>query len=121
MKNFIQNGNNLTLAAPYAVNSGEGVLVDRVFGVACSDADNGADVDIATVGVFALAKETTDVFTLGQPVYFDTATLTVRSHTDPDSNSAGESEALVGVAVAVAGVGTSTVRVKLAPSPVTLV
>lgn len=120
MKNFIQNGHNITLAAPYAVNSGEGVLADRLFGVACSDADNGADVDIATVGVFAMAKESTDVFTVGQPVYFDVATLTVRSHNSEDSNSAGESEALVGVAVAVAGAGTTTVRIRLG-QPVTLV
>lgn len=120
MKNYIQPGNNLTVAAPYAVDSGQGVLIGQIFGVACGDAGNGAEVDIATVGVFDLAKWTTAVFTVGAPVYFDTATKSVRSGNDDDSNSAGDNEALIGVAVAAAGAGASTVRVKLGP-PVTLV
>lgn len=113
MKNFVQPGNNLTVAAPYAVNSGEGVLVGQLFGIAASDADNGADVDIATVGVFDIAKPSTHQFAVGAPVYFDTATKTARSHGDADSNSVGASEACIGVAVATASSSASTVRVKL--------
>lgn len=113
MKNYVQPGVNLTVAAPYAVDSGQGVLIGQLFGVACADAENGADVDISTEGVFDIAKPSADVFTVGAPVYFDTATKTVRSHTDADSNSAGASEATIGVAVAAAGAGQTTVRVKL--------
>lgn len=113
MKNFVQPGNNLTVAAPYAVDSGQVVVIGQLAGVAASDADNGAQVDIATVGVFDLAKPSADVFTVGAPVYFDTATKTVRSGGDTDSNSAGEWEAQIGVAVEAAGAGASTVRVKL--------
>ncbi len=120
MKNFVQMGNNLTLAAPYAVDAGEGVLIGQIFGVAAGDAENGAEVDISCVGVFELAKTTAAVFTVGAPVYFDTATKTCRSGGDDDSNSAGDNEALIGVAVAAAGAGASTVRVKLG-TPVTLV
>lgn len=120
MKNYIQPGNNLTLAAPYAVDSGQGVLIGQIFGVACGDADNGAEVDISTVGVFDLAKTSAAVFTVGAAVYFDTATKTCRSGNDDDSNSAGDNEAVIGVAVAVAGAGATTVRVKLG-TPVTLV
>jgi predicted RecA/RadA family phage recombinase len=120
MKNYVSPGNNLTVSAPYAVDSGVGVLLGQIFGVACSDADNGAEVDIATVGVFDLAKATAAVFTVGAPVYFDTATKTCRSGGDDDSNSAGDNEALIGVAVEAAGAGASTVRVKLG-QPVTLV
>jgi predicted RecA/RadA family phage recombinase len=121
MKNYVQPGNNITLAAsPYAVDSGEGVLVGQLFGVACGDAANGAEVDIATVGVFDLAKTSAAVFTVGAPVYFDAATQTCRSGNDDDSNSAGDNEALIGVAVAAAGAGATTVRVKLG-TPVTLV
>lgn len=114
MKNYVQPGVNLTLSAsPYAVDSGQGVLAGQLFGIACGDAENGAEVTIQTEGVFDIAKDSADVFTLGAPVYFDTATKTARSHTDTDSNSAGESEACIGVAVEAAGAGASTVRVKL--------
>lgn len=120
MKNFVQMGNNLTLAAPYAVDAGQGVLIGQIFGVAAGDADNGADVDISTVGVFDLAKVNTAIFTVGAPVYFDVSMKNCRSGNDDDSNSAGDSEALIGVAVAAAGAGATTVRVKLGV-PVTLV
>jgi len=120
MKNYVQPGNNLDVAAPYAVDSGEGVLLGQIFGVACGDADNGAEVTVATVGVFDMAKATAAVFTVGAPVYFDTATKTCRSGNDDDSNSAGDNEALIGVAVAAAGAGALVVRVKLG-QPVTLV
>ncbi|MBN8606229.1 MAG: DUF2190 family protein [Caulobacterales bacterium] len=113
MKNFVQSGNNLTVAAPYAVESGQVVLIGQLAGVACGDADNGAQVDIATVGVFEIAKPSADVFTVGAPVYFDTATKTARSGGDTDSNSAGDWEAQIGVCVEAAGAGASTVRVKL--------
>lgn len=120
MKNYIQPGNNLTVAAPYAVDSGEGVLIGQIFGVACSDALMTAEVDIATVGVFDMAKPSAAVFTVGAPVYFDITSKTCRSGNDDDSNSAGDNEALIGVAIEAAGAGASTVRVKLG-QPVTLV
>ncbi len=120
MKNFVQPGDNLTVAAPYAVDSGEGVLIDQLFGVACGDAANGAQVDICCTGVFAIAKPSADVFTVGQPVAFDITTKTARSGNDTDSNSAGDSEATIGVCVEAAGAGATSVKVKLAPSPVAL-
>lgn len=120
MLNYVQPGNNLDISAPYAVSSGQGVLVGALFGVACDGAENGAPVTIATVGVFDLAKPSAAVFTVGAPVYFDTTTKSVRSGNDDDSNSAGDNEALIGVAVAAAGAGALTVRVKLG-QPVTLV
>jgi predicted RecA/RadA family phage recombinase len=113
MKNFIQPGDNLKVAAPYAVDSGQGVLIGQLFGVANSDADSAADVVISTVGVFDLAKPSAAIFTVGAPVYFDTASKTCRSGGDDDSNSAGDNEALIGVAVAAAGAGATTVRVRL--------
>lgn len=114
MKNYIQPGANLDVSAPYEVNSGEGVLIGQLFGIANADAANGAAVVITTEGVFDIAKESAGVFaSVGAPVYFDIATKTARSHSDADSNSAGESEALIGVTVAAAGAGATTVRVKL--------
>ena len=37
MKNFIQPGNTITLAAPAAVTSGSGLLVGAIFGIAAHD------------------------------------------------------------------------------------
>lgn len=113
MKNFVQPGNNLTVAAPYALSAGEGALIGQLFGIACGDADNGAEVDIATVGVFDIAKPSNVTFAVGEPVYFDTGAKQARAANDTDSNSAGAYEAQIGVAVAAAGAGASTVRVRL--------
>jgi len=38
MKNFVQPGKTITLTAPYAVTSGDGLLVGSVFGVAAGTA-----------------------------------------------------------------------------------
>jgi predicted RecA/RadA family phage recombinase len=58
MKNYIQEGENITLTAPYARLSGEGALVGALFGVAMTDVDNGAEGVFATEGVFTLTKAT---------------------------------------------------------------
>jgi predicted RecA/RadA family phage recombinase len=58
MKNYIQEGENITLTAPYARLSGEGALVGALFGVAMTDVENGAEGVFATEGVFTLAKAT---------------------------------------------------------------
>ena len=45
MKNFVQPGNTITLTAPYAVTSGDGLLVGAIFGVAAGTAAIGEAVD----------------------------------------------------------------------------
>lgn len=113
MKNFVAPGDNLTVAAPYAVDGGEGVLINQLFGVANSDAENGATVVISTVGVFDIAKPSAVTFGVGEPVYFDADAKQARAANDTDSNSAATFEACIGVAVEAAGAGATTVRVKL--------
>lgn len=122
MQNLVQPGRTITVTAPANVESGEGVLIGQLFGVAAGDADNGASLDLVTEGVFSLPKESADVFaSVGLPVYWEPTAKLVRSHSDTDSNSSGDTAALVGVTVEAAGTGVTTVKVKLAPSPVTLV
>lgn len=58
MKNYVSEGEYLTLTAPYARNSGEGALVGAIFGVAVTDVDNGAEGVFCTEGIFTLAKAT---------------------------------------------------------------
>jgi predicted RecA/RadA family phage recombinase len=113
MRNYIQPGDNLDVSAPYAVDSGEGVLIGQLFGVANADAENGAAVVITTEGVFDIAKPSAVTFGVGEAVYFDITAKQARAANDTDSNSAGDYEAQIGVAVAAAGAGASTVRVKL--------
>ena len=58
MKNLIQEGDRLALAAPYAVSSGGGALIGATFGVAVTDLANGEVGTFALEGVFTLAKVT---------------------------------------------------------------
>ena len=71
MKNFVQHGGVLTVAAPFAVSSGKGVLVGALFGVAAFDAANGAPVEIKREGVFDLPVLGTDVAAAGDKAYWD--------------------------------------------------
>lgn len=71
MKNFVQNGAVVTLAAPYAVSSGDGALVGSIFGVAQADAESGADVPLVRTGVFTLAKTSAQAWTVGAKIYWD--------------------------------------------------
>ncbi|WP_353641371.1 DUF2190 family protein [Mesorhizobium sp. WSM2239] len=105
MKNFVQKGENLTVTAPYAVSSGDGVLKGSIFGVAAGDAESGAEVDLVTVGVFKLPKVSTDVMAVGDVVYWDdTAKLVTTTATD---------NTMIGVSVATAGNPSGTTDVRL--------
>ncbi len=107
MRNYIQPGVNLTLPAPAAVVSGEVVVIGDLHGVAAGDAAVGADLDLVTEGVFELPKVSTDLFSIGDPVYFDAAAKLVTADDDEGDN------ALIGVAVTTAANPSGTVHVKL--------
>ena len=57
MNNYVHEGHPLTVAAPYAVNSGGGVKVGNLFGVAVYNAAQNASLEIVAEGVFDLAKD----------------------------------------------------------------
>jgi predicted RecA/RadA family phage recombinase len=107
MKNYVQPGRTITLAAPYAVTSGDGFLVGAIFGVATASAALGELVEACLVGVFDLKKTASQAWSVGDKVYWDNAakevTKTVATNT------------LIGAAVdAVGGGATETVgRVRL--------
>lgn len=103
MKNFVQDGDTLTLAAPYALTSGQGFLVGSLFAVANADAANGATVEGSTEGVFDLAKATGQAWTQGVKVYWDNTAKNVT--TTLTSNT------LIGVATAAAVSGATVGRV----------
>jgi predicted RecA/RadA family phage recombinase len=111
MKNWVAPGKTVTIAAPYNVDSGEGVLVGALFGIAAGDADAAETVDVTVEGIFDIAKNAASVFTVGQQVKFNSVDKKAHSNADEDSNSGGA--VTIGVAVAAAGVGAASVRVRL--------
>lgn len=94
MKNFLQEGDTLSLLAPYAVSSGAGFQVGAIFAVAAFDAANGAPVEGETEGVFTLTKTAAQAWAVGTRIYWDPANK--RCDTD------GTVGMLIGVSTAVA-------------------
>lgn len=107
MKNYIQPGKVITLTAPKALASGDGFKVGDLFAVAAADAENGAEVEGATLGVYELPKATTDDISLGAKLYWDDAEGEVTTDDAEGANMA------VGVAIEAAGNPSSLVRVRL--------
>ena len=105
MKNYVQQGQVLTLSAPGAVVSGQYVTVGAIRGVAAYDAASGEPVELATEGVFSLPKATAEDIAAGDVVYWNGTACTKTPGTG--------SKPLVGVAVKAAGNGVATVNVKL--------
>ncbi len=108
MKNFVQPGNTVTVTAPSGgVSSGDIVVVGGLIGVAAFDAVEGAEVEISTVGVYALPAAAADDIGVGDLLYYDAAGPSL-------TKTAGSgSKPLAGVAVSAAGAGVTTVRCKL--------
>lgn len=105
MKNYIQKGENLTVPAPAAVLSGEGVVIGAIFGVAAGNAAQGANVDLVTEGVFSLPKVAAQAVAIGDKLYWDSAAKLV-------TKTAG-SNTYIGVAVNVAPNPSGYVAVRL--------
>lgn len=106
MKNFIQNGDTVTAAAPAdGVKSGQAVLIGGLFGVASTDAEAGAEFELCTRGVFELPKVTANTFAAGAVAYFkaDTGEIT----------STASSNKLIGAVIVASGNGEETARVRL--------
>jgi predicted RecA/RadA family phage recombinase len=73
MRTYIQPGDSLAVAVPYAggVTSGQGVLVGALFGIAAVDGAQNALIEIATKGVFDIAKEPSLAISAGARVFWD--------------------------------------------------
>lgn len=107
-KNYVQAGDHITVAAPYAVASGAGALVGTLFGIALSGVGNGETVVLATLGVWDVLAEgagSGQALTVGAAVYWDnTAKRMTATSTDNTK---------VGVAAAAKLTAATTVRVRL--------
>jgi predicted RecA/RadA family phage recombinase len=105
MKNFIQEGDTLTLVAPYDVVSGAGLLVGAIFAIASYSVVSGTNVEGATEGVFDLAKATGQAWTQGQKIYWD--------NTNKVCTTTASGNTLIGAATQAAASGDTVGRVYL--------
>jgi len=106
MKNYIQEGRMITVAAPTGgATSGDGVVIGALFEVASKTAAAGETVTLATTGVFDLPKLASAVIAAGDPVAGDDTAKQV--------NVPGDGPLSDRIAIEAAGNGTATVRVRL--------
>ncbi|WP_336801712.1 DUF2190 family protein [Kaistia sp. MMO-174] len=108
MKNYVKPGDMLTLAAPYDVASGGGLLVGSIFGIAAFSALSGAVVEAKTTGVFDLLAEgagSGQAFAVGDAVYWDNTAKRVTKTTASNTK--------IGVAVAAKATADVVARVRL--------
>ncbi len=100
-RNFIQPGDTITLTAPYAVTSGDGLLVGSIFGVVNDP------VEAALTGVFDIIKVGSQAWSAGDKVYWDDI--------NKETTKTATANTLIGVAIeAVAGGAGDTIgRVRL--------
>lgn len=101
MRNFIQPGDTITIPAPAALKSGDGVMVAALFGVAATDAAQDEPVAISVKGVFELPKSNA-VLPLGAPVEWTGAAVVPLADGDQ-----------VGIVVEDAAAGDATAKVLL--------
>lgn len=114
MNNFVQNGNRITVTAPYAVSSGGGCKVGGSFGIAAFDAALSANLEIATAGVYDLVKDAS-TFTDGAAVYWDDTAKKATSTVSTNMKIGAATLTQPGGAPAALGgaTGDATVRVRL--------
>ena len=107
MKNYIQDGDTLDLAAPYAVSSGGGALVGATFGVAVTDLASGAVGAFATEGVYTLPKAT------GASTGGNQGALAYWDNTNKNITAASSNNTKIGVFALTCANADTTARVRL--------
>jgi len=105
MKTYIQAGDKVTVTAPAAVSSGDGVLVGSIFGIAESDAESGAPVVLVRTGVVEHAKTAAQAWTQGVKIYWNDSGKVM--------TTAAAGNTLVGAAAEGAGNPSATGKVLL--------
>ena len=105
MENYISTGDIVTVTAPGATKSGDIVTVGSLSGIACADADSGADVEIKTSGVFTVKKTSAQAWTQGAKIYVSSGSATT-------ADGSG-SNPFIGYALAIAANPSATGIVRL--------
>jgi predicted RecA/RadA family phage recombinase len=105
VKNSIQDGEVLALAAPYAVSSGGGALIGAIFGVAVTTLASGDVGNFQLEGVYTLPKATGAAATLGAKAYWN--------DTNKNVTATASTNTLIGVFVAAYASGDTSALVRL--------
>lgn len=106
MKNFIKEGDTLSLTPAAAVLSGIGYLFGAsLFGIATSDIANGTEGEFLTEGVVTIAKTSALAINIGDRLFWDADNKCV--------NKTATAQQCVGIAVSVALNPSATVSIKL--------
>jgi predicted RecA/RadA family phage recombinase len=107
MKNAAQPGRNVPLPAPYAVASGDGLLVGAIFGLATGSASAGESVEATLVGVFDIKKTPSQAWAIGDKIYWDNVAK--------EATKTATNNTLIGAAIEAVGNSASetTGRVRL--------
>jgi predicted RecA/RadA family phage recombinase len=105
MKNFVQEGNTISLIAPYAVAAGFAALVGKIFGIAVNDVANGAEGEFATDGVYEVNILASDTVSQGAILYWD--------NTNKRLTTTAAGNTRVGVAILPKAAGVSSVTIKI--------
>lgn len=106
MKNFVQQGDTLTLTPGAAVASGVGYLFGAgLFGVAQNDVANGVPGEFVVEGIVEIAKTSALAISVGDRLFWDSTNKVV--------NKTTTAQQCVGVAVEAASNPSATVKMKL--------
>ncbi|MGB4059612.1 MAG: capsid cement protein [Burkholderiaceae bacterium] len=106
MKNYVQDGDVLTLTPSAAVASGQGFLFgDALFGVATNAVAANTSGEFLTEGVVTIAKTSALAIAVGDRLFWDAANSVV--------NKTSAAQQCVGVAVAAASNPSATVQMRL--------
>jgi predicted RecA/RadA family phage recombinase len=100
MKNYNQSDDTIEVTAPADVNSGDGVLVGKLFGVAEFSAKAGERVNISREGVYNLPKTSAQAWVEGDLLYWDGSKATTASNSGANTK--------IGYAAAVAANPSAT-------------
>lgn len=104
MKNYLEDGETVVIAAPADTASGDFVVKGALYGVAVAAALSGADLVLKRGGAFELPKATGAAWTQGDRLYWD---ATNKNFT----TSAGAGNRAVGIAFAAADSADTTGQV----------
>lgn len=112
MKNFVQEGETLTLAPSAAVAAGEGFLFgSALFGVAVNSVASGASGEFVAAGVITIGKTSALAIAVGDRLFWDPVGKVV--------NKTTTAQQCVGVAVTAASNPSATVQMRLGAATAT--
>jgi predicted RecA/RadA family phage recombinase len=107
--NQVQPGKSVLVTAGGTVASGSVQEVGSDFiGVALGAATNGTDYQLALEGVFNIAQKTSETWSQGDKIYWDSSAATASK-----TYAAGAADAFIGVATAAVAANAGTGPVKL--------